>query len=253
MDIPYEIIIGDELADSISLKKAISYARENYRPCALLVKKSSFQYLKKSKVEKSLEKKLSLSREEAIKKTVKSLSQKDIVVSTTGMTSRELFEFRESNGQNHKQDFLTVGGMGHASQIALGLALQKPDSNVYCFDGDGSSLMHLGSYAIIGQSDCKNYKHILINNGVHGSVGGQPTVGFDVDFVQIAKNCGYKSYQRCSDKNSLEKALSQMSRVSGPCFLEIIVNKKYRKNLIRPSKTTLEMKKEFMSFLEKLK
>lgn len=101
------------------------------------------------------------------------MKENAVIVFTTGMASRELFELREKNEQDHKKDFLTVGSMGHASQIVLGIALTKRECDVYCVDGDGAMIMHLGGMAIIGDKGPLNFKHILINNGAHDSVGGR--------------------------------------------------------------------------------
>lgn len=116
------------------------------------------------------------------------------------MISRELFELRKVRGEGHGYDFLTVGSMGHASQIALGIALNKPDKIICCFDGDGATIMHMGSLAIVGQRAPRNYIHIVFNNGAHDSVGGQPTVGLDIDIPEIAKACGYKTFHSVEDK-----------------------------------------------------
>ena len=136
---------------------------------------------------------LPMGREEAIIASAATLQDDAAVICTTGMPSRELFEYRARSEVGHHRDFLTVGGMGHSSQIALGLAIAQPARPVYCFDGDGAALMHMGSMAIIGQSSVKNLIHMVFNNGVHGSVGGQPTVGFNIDMPQIAVACGYAS------------------------------------------------------------
>ena len=112
-------------------------------------------------------------------------------MSTTGKASRELFEIREANGQSHKYDFLTVGSMGHSSSIALGVALNKPERRVWCIDGDGAVLMHMGSMAVIGANSPKNLIHIVINNSAHETVGGMPTVASEINIVGVAKACGY--------------------------------------------------------------
>lgn len=148
-----------------------------------------------------------LSRESAIQAVAAALGPQDIVVSTTGMISRELFEYRASAGMGHGHDFLTVGSMGHASQIALGIALERPDRRVCCFDGDGAVLMHMGSMAIVGQSGASNYVHIVFNNGAHDSVGGQPTVGLAVDLCAVARAVGYRSAVRVCTAAELRSAL----------------------------------------------
>ena len=134
-----------------------------------------------------------LSREEAIIKSTNLLSDSDIIVATTGKTSRELFEYRARNNQGHQRDFLTVGEewAPGANQIALGIAIAKPEKTIYCFDGDGAALMHTGSLGIIGDLNLDNFKHIIFNNGAHDSVGGQPTIGLDIDFGKIAKSFNY--------------------------------------------------------------
>ena len=166
-------------------------------------------------------------------------------------SSRELFEYREKLKQNHERDFLTVGSMGHSSSIALGIALSKPNKEVYCLDGDGALIMHMGSLAIIGSKSPKNLKHIVINNGAHDSVGGQPTAGFDVDISKIAKDCGYKLVLKAETKKEVEKRLKILKKSEGPGLLEIKVDKGARKNLGRPTKTPLENKEAFMGFLLK--
>ena len=166
------------------------------------------------------------------------------------MISRELFECREALEQGHKKDFLTVGSMGHASQIALGIALQKKDRKVYCLDGDGAILMHMGALATIGTLKPNNYKHILFNNGAHDSVGGQPTVGLQIDIPAIALACGYQAVYSVEDEKQLKEVLHHLHHIKGPVLLEIKIKKGARKNLGRPTTTPIENKGTFMEFLE---
>ena len=168
------------------------------------------------------------------------------------MISRELFEYRASAGLGHGHDFLTVGSMGHASQIALGIALERPDRRVCCFDGDGAVLMHMGSMAIVGQSGASNYVHIVFNNGAHDSVGGQPTVGLAVDLCAVARAVGYRSALRVSTLSELQEALSGLLSGSsaGPAFLEIVVRKGNRSDLGRPTTTPVQNRDAFMDFLK---
>ena len=248
LEIPYEVI-PDSIEDAKnSLDKAINYMKNNNAPFALVVKKNTFEkYNLKNKVKTSFD----LNREEAMKLIVNNLDSQNIIISTTGKISRELFEYREELGQEHKTDFLTVGSMGHSSQIALGIALQKQDKQIYCFDGDGSVIMHMGSLAIIGQQAPKNFKHIIFNNGAHDSVGGQPTVGFEINLQSIAKDCGYKTTLKAESKLEVIEKINLIKSVEGPAFLEIKVNKGARKDLGRPTKSSKENKKDFMGFLEK--
>ncbi|SVD41810.1 uncharacterized protein METZ01_LOCUS394664, partial [marine metagenome] len=181
---------------------------------------------------------------------VNSLSDLDIVVSTTGFTSRELFEYREVLGQDHKRDFLSIGGMGHSNQIALGIALQKPNRLVYCLDGDGSILMHMGSLAISANSNCNNLKHIVFNNGCHDSVGGQPTVALKIKLKSIAVAMGYDKVIQASSESEIKGALKELQKFNGKVFLEILVKKGSRSDLGRPTIAPHESKKAFMEFIK---
>lgn len=246
LDIPYVIISNKSSNIKEIVLSIITRARKNNRPCAILVKKGSFEpYSLKNNFKTSFD----LSREQAIIKSAQLLSKTDIIVATTGKTSRELFEFRARNKQGHHQDFLTVGGMGHANQIALGIALAKPNKSVYCFDGDGAVLMHAGSLGIVGDLSLKNFKHIVFNNGSHDSVGGQPTIGFKVDFGKMATSLNYKKVFKIKKSNEFDDIFNNFKKSSGPCFLEILVNKGARKDLGRPTNSPIDNKKLFINFL----
>nr|MCK4929797.1 phosphonopyruvate decarboxylase [Nanoarchaeota archaeon] len=243
LEIPYKILPNSIKEVEKILKEVLESVKKRNAPYALLVKKDTFEpYSLKNKTKTSYE----LSREEAIKLIVDQLQPRDIVVSTTGKTSRELFEYREALGQGHEKDFLTVGSMGHASQIALGIALAKPERNVYCLDGDGAAIMHLGALGIIASQNPKNFKHIILNNGAHDSVGGQPTIGFKLDFPLIAKACGYKTALKAETYDEIKEKISILKSKKGPGLLEIKVNKGSRKDLGRPTTTPIENKKAFM-------
>lgn len=175
----------------------------------------------------------------------------DILVATTGFTSRELYEYREAQGQDHSREFLCVGSMGHASSLAMGVALAKPSRQVLCLDGDGAMLMHMGALANVGTAPgLSNLKHVLFNNGSHDSVGGQPTPGFDVNFPAISKACGYKTAIRASTTDEILNGTKRLLEVEGPALLEIMVNKGARSNLGRPKQTPVQNKNDFMRFLE---
>lgn len=191
--------------------------------------------------------KYTVRREEFIRLIVMA-AKEDIIVSTTGKISRELFEIREQNRQSHQYDFLTVGSMGHSSSIALGIALNKPKKRVWCIDGDGSLLMHMGSLATIASRSPKNLIHVVINNYAHESVGGLPTVADTVDFVKIAMGCGYKKGYTTDKLNELEQILKEIDDLEGPIFIEVKSSIGSRENLGRPSTTPMENKFEFMSF-----
>lgn len=177
MGINYEVLAKEEEKAEKQIAKAVN-ALQNKEVFALVIEKDTFEDYKLQNVEVN---DLNMSREEAIRTVATALGEKDCIVSTTGMISRELFEYRVAMNQGHERDFLTVGSMGHASQIALGIALAQPDRRVWCFDGDGAAIMHMGSMAIVANKAPKNYVHVVFNNGAHDSVGGQPTVGLKID------------------------------------------------------------------------
>ena len=188
-------------------------------------------------------------REEIIRHIVQA-SGEDPIVSTTGKASRELFEIREHNGQSHKYDFLTVGSMGHSSSIALGVAVQKPGTKVWCVDGDGAVLMHMGSMAVLGSTAPKNMVHIVINNGAHETVGGMPTVAANIDLVAIAKACGYPNAVSVTSYETLDSELAVAKAKNELTFIEVKCGIGAREDLGRPTTTALENKQNFMEYLK---
>ena len=232
MDIPYIILSQKQAEATRQLKNLIKMARELSCPVALVVKKGLFEPYKKKKSNATTKQFL---REEAIKIAVERLGNEIITVCTTGMASRELFEYRSKKKLSLKRDFLTVGGMGHASQIALGIAMAKPNKQVACFDGDGAVLMHMGSLPLIGRSECENFLHIVFNNGVHDSVGGQPTIGRDIELTQVAAACGYSLSLRASTPRTLNSALDTVLTTPGPNFIEVVIDPGNRPDIGRPT------------------
>lgn len=190
-------------------------------------------------------------REEIIRHIVKA-SGEDPIISTTGKASRELFEARVANAQSHKYDFLTVGSMGHSSSIALGVAVNKPDTRVWCVDGDGAVLMHMGSMAVLGANAPKNMIHVVINNGAHETVGGMPTVASKIDLVAVAKACGYP-YAVCVDTfEALDTELEAAKKRDELSLIEVKCSIGARDDLGRPTTTALENKQNFMEYLKTL-
>lgn len=190
-------------------------------------------------------------REEIIQYIVKA-SGEDPIISTTGKTSRELFEIRVANGQSHRYDFLTVGSMGHSSSIALGVAINKPDQRIWCIDGDGAVLMHMGSMAVIGANNPKNLIHVVINNGAHETVGGMPTVAGDIDLVKIALACGYP-YAVCVDNPiDMNREMEAAKHRNELSFIEVKCSIGARDDLGRPTTTALENKLNFMEYMKTL-
>lgn len=190
-------------------------------------------------------------REDIIKHIVK-VSGEDPIVSTTGKASRELFETRVANNQSHKYDFLTVGCMGHASSIALGVAFNK-ESKVWCIDGDGAVLMHMGAMAVIGANAPKNVIHVVVNNGAHETVGGMPTVASKIDLVAIAKACGYPNAVCVDTFEALDRELVAAKKRDELCFIEVKCSIGARDDLGRPTTTTLENKENFVEYLKTIK
>jgi phosphonopyruvate decarboxylase len=246
MEIPYSVV-GPELnrADTI-LKDTVIRAQNTSGPVALIVKKGTFKPFVGPQVEHPT---FALSREAAIQQVIDLLEEDDVLISTTGMVSREVFECRTKRGSGHQRDFLTVGGMGHASQIALGIALQKHERRVFCLDGDGSLLMHMGALSINGSLKPANFTHIILNNGAHDSVGGQPTVGLNIDVLGMARAAGYTDVFLAETMQELHSTLLELKKLVGPRLLEIRVRRGARKDLGRPTTTPVQNKHAFMDFL----
>ena len=247
MSIPY-IILPQNLKDlEKCIEKSIKYVKKENSPFALIVKKNTFNSYK---IEKKDTNKFEMSREQALKYIIDNLNDDDIVITTTGKTSRELFEYRKTLGQSNKRDFLTVGSMGHANQIALGVALEKPNRQVYCIDGDGAIFMHTGSIGIIGDLKPKNFKHIVLNNGAHDSVGGQKTIGHKVNISNLAKDFKYKHTYKIKNISDLKKNLKKIKNDEGPILSEVFVNKGSRTDLGRPTVSPIDNKNSFKLFLK---
>lgn len=193
----------------------------------------------------------SMMREEIIKHIV-AITEEDPIVSTTGKASRELFEIRTAKGQSHKYDFLTVGSMGHSSSIALGIAVNKPDVKVWCIDGDGAVLMHMGAMAVIGANRPDNLVHVVINNGAHETVGGMPTVAGQMDLTAIARACGYPNAVSVCDFEALDRELAAAKRHQALTLIEVKCSIGARKDLGRPTTTAIENKQNFMAYLSEL-
>ena len=216
----------------------------NGKQVAFVIQKEALEYYKKVEYHNNY----SMKREDIIKHIVE-ITDDDIIISTTGKASRELFEIRENNNQSHETDFLTVGSMGHSSSIALEIALQKPNKKIWIIDGDGSCLMHMGSMALIGYNSPRNLIHIVINNGSHETVGGQPTVANKINFTKIALACGYKNAYSIKTFSELDNILIKVKKQNELCFLEITSALGSRANLGRPTQSPKRNKMNFMSYL----
>jgi phosphonopyruvate decarboxylase len=244
MEIPHRVLSPRMSEADADLEWAVELARGSSQPVALLVRKGTFAPFDLPAAPAADQ----LTREAAIELIVGALDPRDAIVSTTGMTSRELHEIRVRRSEPAR-DFLTVGSMGHASAIACAIARARPDRQVFCLDGDGAFLMHMGSVAVQGQIGSANFKHVLLNNGRHDSVGGQPTVARDCDLTALARACGYTTLDPVASPSELSAAVARLRATVGPALLEIRIGGAARSNLGRPSGTPRENKEAFTAFL----
>ncbi len=235
------VILSDNYKDE--LKVAINYMKTENKPYALVIQKGLFSNYKIKPEESSYK----LTREDALKEIIKNLHDDDIIVSTTGKTSREIFEIREANKQGHSNDFLTVGSMGHTSSIAYGVALGT-SNNVWCIDGDGSFIMHMGSMGVIGSNIPNNFKYILNDNNAHESVGGQPTCSKSMDIPNIIKACGFKEVIVAETNKEIKNGVEKLRKESG---IAMVLHTKQgsREDLGRPTTTPQDNKKALMKKL----
>ena len=242
MDIVYEIIDKDTSIDDLrKVMAGYRHVLDSGKSVAFVVRKGALTYDQ----EVVYRNKYTMLREDIIKHIVK-YADDDLIVSTTGKTSRELFEIRETSGQDHSHDFLTVGSMGHSSSIALGIATHRPDRRVWCIDGDGAALMHMGALALIGANKPSNLIHIVINNGAHETVGGMNTVADDIDLTAIASACGYPHAICVEDVDGLDRVLSQASGRNELSFIEVKCAIGSRTDLGRPTTSARQNKDAFI-------
>jgi phosphonopyruvate decarboxylase len=246
LEIDYNILPQQPPAAFEALREAVRVLRRYDHPYALVVRDGTFEHYTPYRSDSVV---YPMTREEAVSLFAQWTRPNEAVVATTGKASRELFEWRREKGQLG-QDFFTVGSMGHASQIALGIALSQHTKAVYCLDGDGALIMHMGALSTIGSQPVPHFKHVVLNNGVHDSVGGQPTAGFTIDLVALALACGYKSASRAATAEELIEQLDALRAAEGPALLEVRVRPGARADLGRPTLGPQENKKNFMYFLQ---
>lgn len=245
LGVPFEHIAQDNRGAISQLGSLEKMALDIGGPVALLVPKKAFAPSKKSVTGNTVDSRLS--RETALAKLLELIPSLDCVVATTGMLGRELFELRGSASETLANlDFLNIGAMGHAVSISLGIATGGTSKTVWCLDGDGSVIMHTGALATVGDMQPKNFVHILFNNGVHDSVGGQPTPSKNLSFCELAKACGYKNVSSVSTEASIAVAAMKALNSEGPTFIEILIKPGNRSDLGRPTKSPIELKEIFM-------
>jgi phosphonopyruvate decarboxylase len=243
LGIPFEIIdSSSHPSDTITRLKQVALDRNS--PTAIIVRRGTFASAESSDEDQT---KTGILREDALRKVIKSIDLNAAIVSTTGMLSRELYELRMLAGQP-QTDLLTVGGMGHAVSIAVGVACSKPDQQIFCLDGDGAVLMHLGALSISAKMN--NLKHIVFNNKSHDSVGGQPTCAPDVSLSHIAKSLGYANIFTVLSSEEIDKALRASHELMGSTFIEIMCDRGNRTDLGRPLNSPKENFNSFKTFLK---
>ena len=246
-ELPWAVLPKDPAEAERCVKDAVTTAMERSCPYVLMVEKGTFGDPSAKPAPVAAD---GLpSREEALIALVDAVGDGPVIVSTTGMLSRELFEYRVRTGGDGSRDFLTVGGMGHASSIALGVAMNEPRREVWCFDGDGALLMHMGSLAVIADHAPATYFHVVFNNGVHDSVGGQPTSIDKVDVAAVARAAGYRYAASTSALAALPEQVAALRAHGGPSLLEIRVRPGNRPDIGRPTRTPQESKRAFMAAL----
>ncbi len=246
LDVPYSVIDADTTSEDAKtiLAEADKVLKEG-RQYAIIVKKGTFEADAKF-VWKSEN---SMNREWVLGELLKMLPEKSLIVSTTGKISRELYEQSNTLFGKHDSIFMTVGGMGHASMIAFGIAEEKKDRPVICVDGDGAALMHMGAFPFIAENAPDNYIHVVINNQAHESVGAMPTGAQGAKLAEIAKAAGYKKAVRIADEAGLFKMAEELKTVKGPVLYEIMVNLESRADLCRPAETARENRVGFMKHI----
>lgn len=243
LDIEYMVISKDStLADVNTVyQDRFKKAFEIGKSVAFVVEKDALESVNQLMNNNSY----SMTREEAIQVIVDAQDEKDVIVSTTGKASRELFEYRESKGESHEKDFLTVGSMGHASMIALGIA-ENSSKRVWCIDGDGAMIMHTGASALIGSRKPEKFIHVLLNNGVHETVGGMPTISYDIEWGKTVRSFGYRHIFQVASKKELSDILLKVKLIEGPTFIEVMINVGSRNDLTRPNVKPIDNKRNFM-------
>ena len=228
----------------LKIDECYNYMKKSNQPIALIIRKGTFSDYQN---DENLKSKYFLTREEALKCIIENLHNNDFIVSTTGKTSREIFEIREMRKEEHSNDFLTVGSMGHTASIAFGISINT-DKNIYCIDGDGSFIMHMGSLGVIAQNARSNFKYVLINNGAHESVGGQPTIAFEIEIDKILLGLGFNNVYKAFTTEEIKTNLKKLENNNLNALI-IYTKQGARSNLGRPTTTPIENKEAMMKKL----
>ena len=247
LDVPYMVLDKAMTEDEFDASFAeIRTHLDAGRTAAIVVKKGGLSCSMKPQYGNAN----AMTREEAVGVIARLAGKRDVFVSTTGKLSRELFELRDAMSEGHDRDFLTVGSMGHASMIALGIALEQPDRRVWCLDGDGAALMHLGAMAVLGQKKPANLVHVVINNAAHETVGGTPVCEGALNLTGLAMSAGYRHVSRAANEMELYQAADAAMTAGELAFIEVMCAVGARDDLGRPTTTPQQNRDALMKFLQ---
>lgn len=247
MGIPYEIIVEDTDIKAV-VSRAVTRAGREKTPFALIAGKGIFTEKKKTSDDTSYP----MSREEAIEIILEEMPEDTLYTATTGRATRELYYLREKRGEGHSHDFLNVGAMGHASSVALGLAVAKRDKRVVCLDGDSAAIMHMGAMTTVSKTEVPNFMHIVLNNGAHESVGGEPSAGFLIDFTGIARSSGYRTLDGAvTDAAELRQAIRKLKDMEKASFIDVRIHQGIRSDLSPLKVSHEELIQEFMNEIQR--
>lgn len=223
MHIPYTILEDDDKKFANTVEKAVKYCKENRQPYGLIAPKGVMAANDKPN---NMDRTYPMSREEAMEVILNNMPGDTIYSATTGRATRELFFLREKRSETKAHDFLNVGSMGHASSVALGIALEKPERKVVALDGDSACMMHMGAMTMVSKLDVPNFMHVVLNNGSHESVGGQPSAGHKVDFTKIAEACDYATVGHpVTTEVELMEALEVLRNCGKASFIDCRIHK----------------------------
>lgn len=248
LDIPY--VIAEDNDDKLEeqIRWAVKTAKEERKQVAVIGRKGVFAGGKKANI---VDDRYPLSREEAIEIILDTMPEDTVYTATTGRATREIYFLRERRGEGHQHDFLNLGSMGHASSVALGIALAKRNRNVVCLDGDSAALMHMGCFTMVSKLNVPNFLHIVLNNGAHESVGGQPSAGQLVDFTKIAEGSGYRTIGKpVETKEELERAIRELTAQEKAAFIDVRIHKGLKGELPPLDISSKELIHEMMEDLQ---
>lgn len=223
MHIPYSILTDNNDDFKAVISKAVAYCKETRQSYGLIAPKGVMAAAEKAN---NVDDVYPMSREEAIEVILDNMPADTIYSATTGRATRELFFLRERRNETKAHDYLNVGSMGHASSVALGIAMSQPRRNVVCLDGDSACIMHMGAMTMVSKLNVPNFMHIVLNNGAHESVGGQPSAGHKLNFTKIAESCGYATVSKPAETEAeLIEAINKLRDCGKASFIDCRIHK----------------------------